>query len=640
MSLPSSLPSPLPSSSLAPSGFQPYRPSLPMPPYPYHPGLSLPPGYPSLPPEADPLYQASVARYMSLMSRPMYPSPAILPPHYYPGGHQELAMVQEQMMQEELRRRGELEAIKEAELRAGRPMPSPSSPRPPSSSEALHRLSRIAGAPGDLRQGKAPLPPHIKLPTKPLDFSQLQPGTAARPLTVGSSPSPPSSPAPPSPPSASRCLPYTPKPRPRDRASVTAMSTPKKLFVRPFEDDYSPIKEEGEQEQEVKVEVKKEPGDVSLEDIVRPEEQEDSDYESMSSDSSIKKEGDKGLVCPSTGHVLTDEEGEKKDGGEFLKPDPDLPGYQKDKLKYLRYFRLVTHRKKNDIEIQKLEKRKSRLRERSPSPPPGLEEELGRCSSPCLPLPSVPPHLNRLPESHAKAMYLHAIGLCRASEEQKGAHEVIWGTVLEDRLGRDRDSAISKYFVRLRAMTEQGRGVKRNWSGAMLGPGEQEQPAPALRTQLVIPSCEALSRLSGELEPRVSLPSSVEINLCSLQPIAKPSLLLQEVKQEPGSGGLHSTTSYQPPTSAPPAHLQHLGFPRVLSPFTRGSDGAAQEPEDLSQPGKRRRQVSPLPWPGVEAVTEAYQRWRQGETNYLLIERRKKIERVFKSFLVKGYQNI
>ena len=49
--------------------------------------------------------------------------------------------------------------------------------------------------------------------------------------------------------------------------------------------------------------VKTEMGEIALEELgSQKEEQEDSDYESMSSDSSIKKEGDnKGMVCPTSG---------------------------------------------------------------------------------------------------------------------------------------------------------------------------------------------------------------------------------------------------------------------------------------------------------------------------------------------------
>ena len=66
-------------------------------------------------------------------------------------------------------------------------------------------------------------------------------------------------------------MPYVPKPRDRSRAALTATSTPKKLFVRPFEDDYSvsPIAAPGEGEVEVmgELKVKTEMGEIALEEL-------------------------------------------------------------------------------------------------------------------------------------------------------------------------------------------------------------------------------------------------------------------------------------------------------------------------------------------------------------------------------------
>merc|ERR1711892_936192 len=363
--------------------------------------------------------------------------------------------------------------------------------QPPSSSSSFNNSVKIN-----------PIPSDIKLPTKPLDFSEIKHNvkstsstlTCTSTTTVTSSTSPvlsislsPSASPSPSPPclspnpaytTTSRCTPYVPKPRvsPTKMSDEANASTPKRMFVRPFEDDYSPIQPSSglcpSEEPLLDISASslspnkdmKQMTNVELDDIIKPDDQ-DSDYESMSSDSSIKKEGS--ILCPTSGHLLTDDEASVPKEGVFREPEPDMS--QKDKLKYLRYFRLVTHRKKNDIEIEKLEKRKSRLRERSPSPIPQVEE---RSASPVLPSPTVAPHLNRLPETHAKAMYLSAIGLCRNSEDQKTNSEVIWSSVLEDRLARDKESTVNKYFVRLREMAEPPKlsGTKRNWSSTLLAP--------------------------------------------------------------------------------------------------------------------------------------------------------------------------
>ena len=657
----------------------------------------------------------------------------------------EMARMHEKLRSDEVRRL-ELEARKEADRREQlktrdreRSSPAPTTIGAPGmkkcSSDALLKLSKIASHQPDIPMqrlqpsvqsckneiqskldGNSPaapstnisnkhgpvsavkpnsIPSDIKLPTTPLDFSELSVKTSSSnsdivtiPLCSPSdsvkSASPSPSPSPPPDPNytVSRCMPYVPKPRNMSAAvtpdnDVNTASTPKKLFVRPFEDDYSPIQPQssglGSAEEPLDISASSlspnkecskqgENSNVDLDDIVKPDDQ-DSDYESMSSDSSIKKEGS--VLCPNSGHLLTDDESLSQVSllpklGVFREPEPDTVS-RRDKLNYLRYFRLVTHRKKNDIEIEKLEKRKERLRERSPSPIAVTED---RCSSPELPLPSVPPHLNRLPETHAKAMYLSAIGLCRNSEEQKVSNEIMWSVILDDRLTRetsgDRQSVITKYFVKLRDLSQSqtvptdaatanttatelnNRGVKRSFDGSFLSPvpgqtsdnkpvnmSDLAEPSPAGTSQLSprynglnIPSSDAVSALSrlasdnmmnhGDTSssPSVSLPSSVEINLCSLQPIAKPTLLLQEVKQEPGAVGGGCPTP-APPT-APPAHLQpHLSYPRVLSSSPFKSE-VKTEPEDLTMT-KKKKSNSSFSWPGVEAIMESYKKFTAGE---------------------------
>ena len=291
-------------------------------------------------------------------------------------------------------------------------------------------------------------------------------------------------------------MPYVPKSARKITVDDRRASTPKKLFVRPFEDDYSPIQPPSGcgsgSEEPLDIsgsslgpnKEDKQTNNVDLDDIVKPDDQ-DSDYESMSSDISIKKEGS--VLCPSSG-LLTDDEAVVSQTGQFREPEQSSEQSavsRKDKLNYLRYFRLVTHRKKNDIEIEKLEKRRERLRERSPSPVRDERASDERPSSPSLPLPSVSPHLNRLPESHAKAMYLSAIGLCRNSEEQKLSNEIMWSVILDDRLTRetpDKQSVITKYFVKLRG------GQAEPVTGHMFGAGAGG-PSPLERLLHQVSQC-------------------------------------------------------------------------------------------------------------------------------------------------------
>lgn len=81
------------------------------------------------------------------------------------------------------------------------------------------------------------------------------------------------------------------------------------------------------------------------------------------------------------------------------------------------------------MEIEKLERRKARYLERSPSPhsatsptpPEAAAGILTRVPSPTLPLPSTQPQgaALRVPESGTKAMFTTSLGLWRLSEEEK-----------------------------------------------------------------------------------------------------------------------------------------------------------------------------------------------------------------------------
>ena len=85
---------------------------------------------------------------------------------------------------------------------------------------------------------------------------------------------------------------------------------------------------------------------LELEEKLIKLEDQDSDYESMSSDSSTKKEG---VLCPTSGHIIPEEEVAVPKEELFREPSNDLPS--REKLQYLRYFRLVTHKKKNGMSL-------------------------------------------------------------------------------------------------------------------------------------------------------------------------------------------------------------------------------------------------------------------------------------------------
>ena len=140
-----------------------------------------------------------------------------------------------------------------------------------------------------------------------------------------------------------------------------------------------------------------------------------------------------------------------------------------------------------------------------------------------------------------------------------------------------------------------------------MSPGVTSSDSPSLSSPrysgLNIPTSDAVSRLATDHGHQVTLPSAVEINLCSLQPIAKPTLLLQEVKCEQGA------------PAAPPAHLQpHISFAPVnqASPHNNSLKTEIKaEPEDLSVV-KKKKVSSSYAWPGVEAILESYRIFTAG----------------------------
>ena len=218
-------------------------------------------------------------------------------------------------------------------------------------------------------------------------------------------------------------------------------------------------------------------------------------------------------------------------------------------------------------------------------------------------------------------MYMSAIGLCKISEDQKVDNEVIWNSILDDRLVRNGQTTINVFFRRVREMSGAPcRGSKRSWRGTLLSPGPEDQDSSASaqnNNTLNIPTSASVSCLtrtqhenslsistngSGPLpldqHPSAPTSSSLPINLSSLVPISKSSLLLQEVKSEP--------------TPTLPAHLQLASLPRLLGTTKDSRTRADSGPEDLSVPKKKKPGLF-LQWPGVDAIMESYQKYNNSK---------------------------
>ncbi len=201
----------------------------------------------------------------------------------------------------------------------------------------------------------------------------------------------------------------------------------------------------------------------------------------------------------------------------------------------------------SDVEIAKLERRKARYLERSPSPSSsaasGSSESPSRVTSPTLPLPSVAPHLNALPESNDKLLYMSTIGLNRVPEKEREVNEALFDFILDDRLSRKTRSTTLTYLTRLREMSKRN-GCKKGLDEAFLSPAVMKMQR-----------CSPLT-----------------INFSTLTPLPRHE----------ATPSLSSSSPEMPPIS-------------VVAPA-----------KNKKKTKKFNKRVPIVPWPGIEAVIESY----------------------------------
>ena len=222
-----------------------------------------------------------------------------------------------------------------------------------------------------------------------------------------------------------------------------------------------------------------------------------------------------------------------------------------------------------DVEIAKLEKRKARYLERSPSPPnvvPAVSASDLKPPSPELPIPSVAPHKNNLAESNAKLMYMSAIGLCRVPDSDKDDNEIAWNAILDDRIARRSESVTTIYMKRLR--DKFNFGVKRKTD-------EETFLSPATNLCGSHSSSSPMSNVTIDFSSLVPLPRHEAQNSTSPGPDLPPLSVMQPKK--PGSKG------------------------------TNSSSGGVKE--------AKKKRIPIIPWPGVEAIIESYKNFVKGNKN-------------------------
>ncbi len=280
----------------------------------------------------------------------------------------------------------------------------------------------------------------------------------------------------------------------------------------------------------------------------------------------------------------------------------------------------------SDVEIAKLEKRRKRLRERSPSPIPHSAVEAGRPPSPLLPLPSVAPHLNRLPETHAKIMYMSAIGLARNTEEQKAVQEVIWSAILDDRLARgDPLSTLNTYFVRLRDMAAVEAPARPPCPlGSLLAPSSEASTTAAASSATAVLS-------PPQLFPSLNIPSVH----CVKEEAGGPHLVKLEAGVEAGGGGGEHKAlcnSFLAIKAEPTEDVvtnngdlkRRLEAPllndsQLVSPPKRRPQHHQQLQHHQQQQHQKQLQQQQggdegrvFAWPGIQAIEMAYKTYKEG----------------------------
>ena len=345
-----------------------------------------------------------------------------------------------------------------------------------------------------------------------------------------------------------------------------------------------------------------------------------------------------------------------------------------------------------DIEIAKLERRKELLRDRSPSPPPPTEP---RCPSPStLPILSYSDDLQTrhmdgdfvipavLSDSPAKSMYLSTLGLCRQSEEQKTADEIIWSAVLDNRVNHGRDqTTVNQYYKQCSAVAEEiVIRAKRRYSAPFLHPSllppkeEDIFPEPKMESANVEMSSLPLFfppqpshqwsadsivtvpdlRLHHSTSPRISAPSSIHLahspsNLSLSDhvksedsqltiPLSTALSMLNGDSDVFGTNPHASMFAKVNGYSTDSAANDHINESddevpvlNIREDYEESLDSTDYQFSSPPPPCKRRRITastgsqgdcssgSSVPvWPGIEAMVQSYKKYQQGNNLFIV----------------------
>eukprot|EP00093_Oithona_nana_P009690 09690.XXX_100982_99262_1 [CDS] Oithona nana genome sequencing. len=336
----------------------------------------------------------------------------------------------------------------------------------------------------------------------------------------------------------------------------------KKKFVRPFEDDYNTdYSLKHEDSDNIKHEEESRPVVVSL----------------------LNSNNNNNVIIPNPKG-----KSKEKEGGKV-----ERQSVSKEKLKYLRYFRLG-NRKRHEEKAGKRDYPSSRLR--SPSPFKSLFEATTRPTvsaskppSPTLPLPSRTTKLP--PETNAKLMFFTMLGLLKLGDTDKKEHEMIWDVILDDKLSRQCNSTTMSYFMKLHEQTSEDTGSKSQKDTVFLN---SQDLINHHQSKVSSTPCPPEVATSPDLNNPGYNKKPLPINLSTLLPVSKNSLTnVVECMQKPT--WLQSGT---------------LNIPGLSSVLHKSLVTSTLAPEPLA-----------ITWPGIEAIQDAYMKHYE-ETSQVLIRLR------------------
>ncbi|XP_059088415.1 uncharacterized protein LOC131884600 isoform X2 [Tigriopus californicus] len=294
----------------------------------------------------------------------------------------------------------------------------------------------------------------------------------------------------------------------------------------------------------------------------------------------------------------------KEDDEHFVKPNQEV--LTKEKLKYLRYFRLGTHRKKNDHDA------KFKVEENAKDAEDDLEDKNRSSDSPTLPLPNIDAGAqsqHQAADSQGKSKFMTSLDLWQVPSEEVQEKEDEWKTILEERLARTPQDTRTKslvYLSRLRDLTPTSNPPPNRTT--FLHPKiESKKPtiltleqqntklAQALvngKPQSTTTACPVVPSLPLLPLTQNHLPN---INFSSLMPLPYQDMKAVDASKSPPMPFLNGLTTTGNGTLSP--------LPPVPSPDFGGHNSSAPSPGGLT--GKKQKVAT---WVGVEAVILSFKK--------------------------------